>query len=105
MLSGVRRETGWFLRCGESISPGLCFKTIQLGKGRFKCRVRSGDVPWEVQRHPPGRGEWGFCCYLWFGFFLQMGKGGLLRNGEVGFVLLSSCSFAVLEYQTEICGL
>lgn len=34
-----------------------------------------------------------------------MGKGGLLRNGEVGFVLLSSCSFAVLEYQTEICGL
>lgn len=38
-------------------------------------------------------------------FFLQMGKGGLLRNGEVGFVLLLSCSFAVLEYQTEICGL
>lgn len=74
MLSGVRRETGWFLRCGESISPGLCFKTIQLGKGRFKCRVRSGDVPWEVQRHPPGRGEWGFCCYLWFGFFFADGK-------------------------------
>ena len=39
------------------------------------------------------------------GFFLQMGKGSLLRNGEVGFVLLLSCSIAVLEYQTEICGL